>query len=58
MVCLSVVISFSAFSSVKVSVLSSAKDVAPGEFATHVFSVTNNGTSADTFNLAFTIPSG
>ena len=58
MVCLSVAISFSAFSAVKVGVLSSAKDVAPGEFATHVFSVTNDGGSADTVDLVFTVPPG
>jgi len=57
-VCLSVVVSFSAFSAVQVSVLSSVKEVAPGEFATHVFSVTNDSASADTFDLSFRIPPG
>ena len=58
MVCLSVAISFSAFSGVNVGVLSSAKDVAPGEFVTHVFSLANDSASADTFDLSFTIPTG
>ncbi len=58
MVCLSVAISLSAFSAVKISVLSSAKQVAPGEFATHVFSIANDSASADTFDLVFTIPPG
>ncbi len=58
MFCLLAVVSLSAFSAVKVSVLSSAKKVAPGEFATHVFSVTNDSASADTFNLSFSVPPG
>ncbi len=55
-VCLSVASSLSAYCSVKVEILSSLKDLAPGEFVTHVFSVTNDSTSADTFDLVFTIP--
>ncbi len=55
-ICLSVLTSFSAFCAIKVEVLSSAKDIAPGEFATHVFSVTNDSSSADTLDLVFTIP--
>jgi len=48
----------SASAAVQVSVLSSLKKVAPGEFATHVFSITNDSASADTFDLVFTIPPG
>ncbi len=40
------------------SVLSSTQEAAPGEFATHVFSVVNDATTADTVDIAFTIPPG
>jgi hypothetical protein len=55
-ICLLFLIGLLAFSAVKVEVLSSAKDVAPGEFATHVFSVLNDSSSADTLDFVFTIP--
>lgn len=58
MVCLILAVSCSAFSGVNVGVLSSDKEVAPGEFATEVFSVTNDSASADTFDLTFTAPPG
>ena len=58
MVCLILAVSFSAFSGVNVGVLSSDKEVAPGEFATQVFSVTNDSASADTLDLSFTVPLG
>lgn len=57
-VCLILAVSFSAFSGVNIGVLSSDKEVAPGEFATQVFSVTNDSASADTFDLSFTVPHG
>ncbi len=41
---------------VGVSVLSGAKEVGPGEFITHVFSVTNEEDAPDTFSLSYTAP--
>ncbi len=58
MVCLWVVGSSAAFSDVQVEMISSAKNVAPGEFATHVFSVTNDSSITDSIDLVFTIPDG
>ena len=43
---------------VKVLVLSGLKESAPGEFVTHVFSITNNESSADTFDLRYDVPKG
>lgn len=43
---------------VGVSVLSEAKEVGPGEFITHVFSVTNEEDTPDTFSLTYTAPKG
>ncbi len=47
-----------AASAVEISVLSTAKEEAPGAFATHVFAVTNDGPADDTFTLTFEAPSG
>ena len=46
----------SAASAVEISVLSTAKEEAPGAFVTLVFAVTNDGTADDTFALAFEAP--
>ena len=43
---------------VEVHVLSGLKTVAPGEFVTHVFAVTNSEAAADTFNLSYDTPNG
>ena len=43
---------------VEVSVLSGIKEVGPGEFVTHVFSITNQESTSDTFALTYTAPSG
>ncbi len=45
-------------SGVGISVLSEAKTVGPGEFVTHVFSVSNEETSSDTFTITYTVPKG
>jgi len=58
MICLILAVSFSGFSGVNVGVLSSDKEVAPGDFATQVFSIANDSASADTFDLTFTVPPG
>jgi len=47
-----------AASAVEISVLSTAKEEAPGSFVTHVFAVTNDGPADDTFTLAFEAPPG
>lgn len=41
---------------IEVSVLSSAKEVGPGEFVTHVFSVLNTGSAPDVLQLEFDAP--
>lgn len=43
---------------VEVSVLSSEKAVDPGRFATHVFSVENDGAATTTYRLQLTAPDG
>ncbi len=45
-----------AASAVEISVLSTAKEVAPGSFATHVFAVANDASSTETFILSFDAP--
>ncbi len=53
------VVSYLAFAGgVEISVLSEAKTIGPGEFVTHVFSVANQETSADTFTITYTVPKG
>jgi PKD repeat protein len=47
-----------AASAVEIAVLSTTKEGAPGSFVTHVFAVTNDGATADTYLLAFDAPSG
>jgi PKD repeat protein len=47
-----------AASAVEIAVLSTAKEEAPGSFVTHVFAVTNDGPTADTYLLAFEAPPG
>ena len=43
---------------VEVHVLSGPKAAGPGEFVTHVFSVTNDEANADTFDLSYDTPNG
>jgi len=43
---------------VETAVLSTAKEEAPGSFVTHVFAVTNDGATADTYLLTFDAPTG
>ena len=45
-------------SAVEIAVLSTSKEEAPGLFVTHVFAVTNEGTTADTYLLTFEAPPG
>ena len=47
-----------AASAVEIEVLSTAKEEAPGSFVTHVFAVTNEGVTADTYLLVFEAPPG
>jgi len=47
-----------AASAVEIAVLSTAKEEAPGSFVTHVFAVTNDGATTDTYLLAFEAPPG
>jgi PKD repeat protein len=47
-----------AASSVEIAVLSTGKEEAPGSFVTHVFAVTNDGVTADTYVLGFDAPPG
>ncbi len=49
---------WAASGAVRVDVLSSAKDAAPGEVVTHVFAVTHDGVAAETFALAVDSPAG
>ena len=50
--------SFFSWGAVRVSVLSPAKEVGPGEFVTHVFSVVNDKATADVFSLEIEVPDG
>ena len=47
-----------AASAVEIVVLSTAQEEAPGAFVTHVFAVTNDGPTDDTFALSFEAPPG
>ena len=57
-VVLFVAIGFLCQGSVTVSVLSAEKEVAPGEFVTHVFSIINNETLPEVYELEFDPPVG
>ncbi len=57
-VCLLFWVSTGVWSEVTTSVLSSPQHAAPGEFVTHVFSVTNDALTADTVDIGFAIPPG
>jgi PKD repeat protein len=52
------VCAWAAAGAVRVDVLSSAKDAAPGEVVTHVFAVSHDGTTEETFALAVDAPAG
>jgi hypothetical protein len=57
-VALFVAIGFFCQGAVTVSVLSAEKEVAPGEFVTHVFSITNNEALPEIYELEFDPPAG
>jgi hypothetical protein len=57
-VALFVAIGFFCQGAVTVSVLSVEKDVAPGEFVTHVFSIINNEALPEVYELEFDPPAG